>query len=178
MPFDWAGQASAIVAMGALTYGAIEAGAQGFTAPGVVTALVVAALALTAFPATQARGAHPMMPLGLFRSRNVSVAVAVGFAFMAGYYGLPFVMSLYLQQLRGLSPLATGVAFLPMMVIGAAFTPLSARIGERLGGAHHRRPDPDDRGPGHHRTVPSVTAPWACSRSSPQGGWAPSGSSQ
>ena len=60
------------------------------------------------FLATQARGVHPMMPLELFRSRNVSVAVAVGFAFMVGFYGLPFLMSLYLQQLRGLSPLATG----------------------------------------------------------------------
>ena len=94
---------------------------------------MVAAAALAAFLAIQARGRHPMMPFGLFRSRNVSVAVAVGFAFMVGYYGLPFVMSLYLQQLRGLSPLATGVAFLPMMVIGAALTPFSARFAERLG---------------------------------------------
>jgi DHA2 family methylenomycin A resistance protein-like MFS transporter len=59
--------------------------------------------------------------------------VAVGFAFIVGYYGLPFVMSLYLQQLRGLSPLATGLAFLPMMLIGAALTPFSARLAERLG---------------------------------------------
>jgi MFS transporter, DHA2 family, methylenomycin A resistance protein len=61
------------------------------------------------------------------------VVVAVGFAFVVGYYGLPFVMSLYLQQLRGLSPLATGLAFLPMMVIGAVFTPFSARLSEKLG---------------------------------------------
>ena len=50
-----------------------------------------------------------------------------------GYYGLPFVMSLYLQQLRGLSPLGTGAAFLPMMLIGAALTPFSTRIAEQLG---------------------------------------------
>jgi predicted MFS family arabinose efflux permease len=42
-------------------------------------------------------------------------------------------MSLYLQQLRGLSSLGTDVAFLPMMLIGAVLTPLSARIAERLG---------------------------------------------
>jgi MFS transporter, DHA2 family, methylenomycin A resistance protein len=42
-------------------------------------------------------------------------------------------MSLYLQQLRGLSSLVTGVAFLPMMVVGASLTPFSARIAERLG---------------------------------------------
>src|SRR5919202_2978752 len=132
-PFDWVGQVTAILAMGGLTYGAIEAGASGFAAPQVVAAFMVALLALAAFLVAQARGTHPMMPLDLFRSRNVSVAMAVGFAFMVGYYGLPFVMSLYLQQLRGLSSLATGVAFLPMMLIGAVLTPFSARLAERLG---------------------------------------------
>jgi len=132
VPFDWAGQIAAVLAMGGLTYGAIEAGAAGFSAPRVVAAFVVAVVALAAFLAAQARGAHPMAPLDLFRSRTVAVPVAVGFAFIVGYYGLPFVMSLYLQQLRGLSPLGTGVTFLPMMLIGAALTPFSARIAERL----------------------------------------------
>lgn len=133
VPFDRVGQVTAVLAMGGLTYGAIEAGAVGLTAPRVLTAFVVAVVALAAFLAAQARGAHPMVPLELFRSTNVSVAVAVGFAFIVGYYGLPFVMSLYLQQLRGLSPLATGLAFLPMMLVGAALTPFSARLAERLG---------------------------------------------
>lgn len=74
-----------------------------------------------------------MLPLGLFRSRTLSVTVAVGFAFVVGYYGVPFVMSLYLQEVRGLSPLATGAAFLPMMLIGVSLTPLSARVAERVG---------------------------------------------
>ena len=132
-PFDWAGQVTAVLAMGGLTYGAIEAGAAGFTAPRVVTAFAVAAVALAAFVAAQARGAHPMAPPDLLRSRTVAVSVAVGFAFIVGYYGLPFVMSLYLQQFRGLSPLGAGAAFLPMMLIGAALTPFSARIAEKLG---------------------------------------------
>ena len=133
VPFDWVGQVTAVLAMGGLTYGAIEAGAVGFAAPQVVAAFTLAALALAAFVVAQARGTHPMMPLDLFQSRNVSVAMAVGFAFMVGYYGLPFVISLYLQQLRGLSALSTGLAFLPMMLIGAALTPFSARATERLG---------------------------------------------
>jgi len=132
-PFDWAGQVAAVLTMGGLTYGAIEAGAAGFTAPRVLAAFAVAVVALTVFVAAQARGAYPIVPLDLFRSRTVAVSVAVGFAFIVGYYGLPFVMSLYLQQLRGLSPLGTGAAFLPMMLIGAALTPFSARIAEKLG---------------------------------------------
>jgi MFS transporter, DHA2 family, methylenomycin A resistance protein len=119
--------------MGGLTYGAIEAGAAGFATPRVLAALAVAAIALAVFVAAQAQVYHPMVPLDLFRSQTVVITVATGFAFMVGYYGLPFVFSLYFQELRGLSALGTGVMFLPMMLIGAALTPFSARAAERLG---------------------------------------------
>src|SRR4051794_5569136 len=132
-PFDWVGQYTAVLAMGGLTFGAIEAGSAGITSPQVLLAFSVAVVALVAFVVAQRRVAHPMVPLELFRSRNVSVSVAVGFAFVVGYYGLPFVMSLYLQQLRGLSAFQTGCVFLPMMITGALLTPFSARVAERLG---------------------------------------------
>jgi MFS transporter, DHA2 family, methylenomycin A resistance protein len=98
-----------------------------------MAAFAIALIALVGFLAAQARGTHPMVPLELFRSRTVSAAVVIGFAFIVGYFGLPFVMSLYLQQLRGLSALATGLVFLPMMLVGAVLTPFSARLVERLG---------------------------------------------
>ena len=99
----------------------------------MLAAFAVAVAGLTAFLAVQARGAHPMMPLELFRSRTVVIANVTGFAFVVGYYGLPFVMSLYLQQVRGLSALGAGAAFVPMMLIGAFLTPFSARLAEKLG---------------------------------------------
>ena len=133
VPFDWRGQVAVIAGMAALTYGAIETGASGITSPLVLTAYGVAATALSVFGLLQARGRHPMMPLDLFRSRTVTVAVTTGFAFMVGYYGLPFVISLYLQQLRGLSALGAGLAFAPMMLVGAALTPVSARLAQRFG---------------------------------------------
>ena len=133
VPFDGAGQAAAVLAMGALTYGAIEAGPAGLTAPRVIWAFGVALAGLVLFLVTQARVAHPMVPRGLFRSRAVPGAMAVGFAFVVGYYGVPFVMSLYLQTVRGLSPLAAGAAFVPMMATGATLTPLSPRLAARLG---------------------------------------------
>jgi MFS transporter, DHA2 family, methylenomycin A resistance protein len=123
--------------MGGLTYGAIEAGASGFTAPEVLVALTVAVVALICFLTAQARGTHPMVLLALLRTRAVAVSAVIGFAFMVAYYGLPFVFSLYFQQQRGLSALATGALFLPMMLIGAALTPVSARLVERVG---HRPP--------------------------------------
>jgi EmrB/QacA subfamily drug resistance transporter len=132
VPFDWAGQVTGVVAMAAVTFGAIEAGQAGFTDPWVVAAFAVAVLALAAFVAVQARVAHPMVPLGLFGSRVVAAAVVIGFGFMVGYYGMPFVMSLLLQH-HGLSPLGTGVVFLPMMLVGLVLTPLVPRVVERTG---------------------------------------------
>ncbi|AAF84574.1 MFS transporter [Xylella fastidiosa] len=132
-PFDAVGQVTAILAMGALIYGAIEAGAQGLGATPVLAAFVLALAALAAFVWSQRCGAHPMVPPGLLAPRNARISMAVGFTFMVGYFGLPFVMSLYLQQHRGLSAPATGIAFLPMMLIGLVLTPFSARLAHRFG---------------------------------------------
>lgn len=132
-PFDWIGQITAILAMGGLTFGAIEAGDVGFTAPQVLLSLVVASASLAAFVTAQAKVAHPMVPLALFRSPTMVVATGIGFAFMVGFYGLPFLFSLYFQQQHGLSALGAGLTFLPMMLLSACLTPLSARIAERTG---------------------------------------------
>src|SRR4051795_462287 len=131
--FDPIGQVTGMTAIGALTYAAIEAGATSLTNERVLVTTGIAIVAAVTFVIQEARVAHPMVPLGLFRSRDVSVSVAVGFAFVVGYYGLPFLMSLYLQQIRGLSPLQAGACFVPMMVTGAILTPVSARLVERFG---------------------------------------------
>ncbi|UGQ13959.1 MFS transporter [Yinghuangia sp. ASG 101] len=132
-PFDWIGQITAVLAMGGLTFGAIEAGDAGFTAPQVPASLGIAVVALAAFITAQAKVSHPMVPLTLLRSPTVVVATGIGFAFMVGFYGLPFLFSLYFQQQHGLSALGAGIAFLPMMLLSACLTPFSARIAERTG---------------------------------------------
>ncbi|MDX6302039.1 MAG: transporter, family, methylenomycin resistance protein [Nocardioidaceae bacterium] len=131
--FDWFGQVSAVVAMGSLTYAAIEAGSAGLGAPRVIAALAVVAVSLLGFVLAQSRVTHPMVPLDMFGSRTFRIALGTGFAFMVGYYGMPFVVSLDLQGRRGVSPLGTGLTFLPMMLVGLALTPFSARIVERVG---------------------------------------------
>ena len=133
VPFDWAGQVTAVLAMGALVYGLIEGGAEGFGAPRVLGALAVAVVALIAFLVAQVRGAHPMVPLELFRSRPLVVSVAGGFAFTVGFYGLVLLLSLYFQELRNLSPLATGLAFMPMTALTAFVTLLAPRAAARFG---------------------------------------------
>lgn len=132
-PFDWAGQIAAVLAMGALTFAAIEAGADGFGAPRVLAAVALAVLGLVVFLVTQARGRKPMVPLELMRNRTMGISVAVGFAMNVGFYGVIFLVGLYLQEQRGLSAMETGLAFLPMAVVIAGMNVVGARVAERFG---------------------------------------------
>jgi len=110
---DVAGQALAIIALGALVAATVEAGRNGFTAPLVVVGFVVAVVALAVFVLTEAHTAEPMLPLKLFRSRTVSATTSIGLILNIAFYGLIFVLSLYFQTIRHYSSLQTGLAFAP-----------------------------------------------------------------
>jgi DHA2 family methylenomycin A resistance protein-like MFS transporter len=133
VPFDVIGQVTAVAAMGALTYAAIEAGADGFGTRRVLIALAVAVVGVAVYVTSQVRGQHPMTPLPLLRARTMSLSAVIGFALNVGFYGMIFLFSLYLQQIRGLSALATGLAFLPMALLTAVTGPVSARLMNRFG---------------------------------------------
>ncbi|MDQ3900684.1 MAG: DHA2 family efflux MFS transporter permease subunit, partial [Actinomycetota bacterium] len=131
--FDWLGQVSAILGVGALTFGLIEGGAGGFARPEVILALALAVVGVVTFLLSQAYGSQPMVPLSIFRSRPVAIAVAGGFTFTVAFYGLVFLLSLYLQDVRGLSSLETGLAFVPMTGLTLFVTLLAPRVAARLG---------------------------------------------
>lgn len=97
--------------------------------------LLFAALALLAvFLAIEARVRHPLMPLGLFRLRNVATANAVGVLWAAAMFAWFFISALYLQRVLGYRPLQVGLAFLPASLIMGFFSlSLSARLVMRFG---------------------------------------------
>ncbi|GAA1598736.1 MFS transporter [Kribbella hippodromi] len=133
--FDPVGQVSAIVALGSLSYVVIEGGSRGWTSPVIVGLTAATAVAAIAFVTSQARGQEPMLPLSLFRSRQLSVALAIAFTSMAAFYGVVFVQSLHFQQQRGASALLTGLLFLPMTglvtIISSQAAALTSRFGPR-----------------------------------------------
>jgi DHA2 family methylenomycin A resistance protein-like MFS transporter len=105
----------------------------GFGSPLVISALVVAVASLVGFVLVEGRVAHPMMPLELFSSTGMRIAVAIGFAFMVGWYGTVFVGSLFLQQQLGLAPLLAGLAFLPSAVFSVVGNLISGPVTNRFG---------------------------------------------
>ncbi|MFI5591343.1 MFS transporter [Amycolatopsis sp. NPDC051758] len=115
---DLIGQLSAIVALSTLTYALVEH---------KWWMLAPSALAAAAFTASQRRP-QAMLPRRLL-SRNLLAGVIVNF----GLSGVLFVLSLYFQETRGLSPSATGLAFLPL-TIPTAFNPIfTGRLVARTG---------------------------------------------
>ncbi len=99
---------------------------------GAPTTLGLGALALAllaAFLVREATARNPLMPLRIFRSRNVSGANAIQALLVAGMYGMFFMGALYLERVLGYGPLEIGLAFLPTTVIMGT---LSARYTERL----------------------------------------------
>src|SRR5215217_497382 len=89
---------------------------------------------VVAFVARQARVANPLMPLRLFRSRNVAGANLVQGLVVVGMFGMFFLGALYLQRVLGYDPLEVGLAFVPStIVMGVLSMGLSGRITMRFG---------------------------------------------
>jgi DHA2 family methylenomycin A resistance protein-like MFS transporter len=122
---DVPGTLLGIVALGSLTLGFIESGERGWTAPLTLTALAAAGVAGTAFIAVERRAASPMLPPALLAPLRFRTAVGAGVAVNFSVYGILFVLTLYLQAIRGYSPLETGLVFL-FQIASAALTGLPA----------------------------------------------------
>jgi len=132
-PLDMVGQVSVVVALAGLTYAVIEGGRAGFGSSRIVGTLIVAAVALAVFLLAQSRREHPMVPLGLFRSRTVLVTTAAGFALNAVFYGVIFLFGLYFQQVRGESAVRAGAMFVPMCALIAVLNMVSVKLAGRYG---------------------------------------------
>ncbi len=89
---------------------------------------------LAAFVARQARIPNPLMPLRIFRSRNVAGANLVQALLVVGMFGMFFLGALYLQQILGYDALQVGLAFLPATIVMAAMTfRFTAQLNNRFG---------------------------------------------
>jgi DHA2 family methylenomycin A resistance protein-like MFS transporter len=130
---DFPGQVAAIASLGCLAGATIEGGTLGWSDPFVISGFVASSLLAILFVLQERRAKQPMLPLSLFRHRLFALTSLVGLLVNVAFYGLIFVFSLYFQRLNGLSPFATGLAFLPMMGAVLPVNLIAARIAERIG---------------------------------------------
>lgn len=134
--FDPVGQLLAMVATGSLVAAIIAMPARGLDHPLTAGLLGAALAAGWALCAAEVRAADPMLPPALLRSPGLAPAVAFGVAVNLTYYGVIFVLSLYLQRVRGYPALAAGFAYLPLtatfIVSNLASPKVTVRYGARV----------------------------------------------
>jgi EmrB/QacA subfamily drug resistance transporter len=131
---DLPGAALVTAALMLGVYTILEAGDHGWGSLHTLGLGAVSLALLSAFVARQARIPNPLVPLRLFRSRNVAGANTVQALFVAGMFGMFFLGALYLQRVLGYDALEVGLAFLPVtMVIGTLSLGFSERLNMRFG---------------------------------------------
>jgi EmrB/QacA subfamily drug resistance transporter len=131
---DAAGAVTVTAALMLAVYAIVNGNGTGWTSAQTLGLLAGAAALLGAFLVIESRAPAPLMPLGLFRLRNVATANVVGVLWAAAMFAWFFLSALYLQIVLGYSPLQVGLAFLPANLIMAAFSiGISARVVMRFG---------------------------------------------
>jgi EmrB/QacA subfamily drug resistance transporter len=131
---DVAGAATVTAALILAVYAVVGGNEAGWTSPHTLALLGAAAVLLAVFVAIEARVASPLMPLGLFRSKTLNAANAIGILWSAAMFAWFFLSALYLQRVLGYSAMKVGLAFLPSNIIMAVCSlGLSARIVMRFG---------------------------------------------
>src|SRR5579864_1086342 len=126
---DVAGAITVTASLMVAVYAIVNGNQYGWTSARTIGLLAAAVVLLAGFVAIEARVAAPLMPLGLFRRRNIAFANVTGILWAAAMFAWFFLSALYLQLVLGYSPLQVGLAFLPAnLIMGALSITLSARL--------------------------------------------------
>ncbi|MGW6278962.1 MFS transporter [Kribbella sp. NPDC055071] len=126
--FDVAGALTSTLGITALVYGFIRVAEAGWTSAEVLASFAVGVVLLVSFVLIERRVSHPIVPMRLFRSAQRSTAYLTMLLVIGTMFGMFFFLTQYLQGVLELSPLAAGLAFLPLT--GLLFT--ASRIVPRL----------------------------------------------
>ena len=130
---DVTGVLTGAAGLGGLTYGFTAWPMHGPGSAQVLVSLAVGVLGLAAFVLTERRSAHPMLPLSVFSSRPFTGANLVTFVVYAANGGVFFLVVLNLQVVAGFSPLASGIAMLPVTALMLLLSARAGMLGQRIG---------------------------------------------
>jgi EmrB/QacA subfamily drug resistance transporter len=131
---DVAGAITVTASLMLAVYAIVNGHEIGWTSTQTLATLATAVLLLIAFLVIETRVRNPLMPLGLFRLRNVATANISGVLWAAAMFAWFFISALYLQLVLGYNAMQVGLSFLPANLIMAAFSlGLSAKIVMRFG---------------------------------------------
>jgi len=131
---DVAGALTVTAALMLAVYAIVNGNQAGWTSAQTLGLLAAAAGLLVLFLVIESRSASPLVPLRLFKLRNLATANVIGILWAASMFAWFFLSALYLQLVLGYSPLEVGLAFLPAnLIMGALSVGVSARLVMRFG---------------------------------------------
>ncbi len=131
---DVAGAATITSSLMLAVYAVVDGNVAGWASAQTLVLLGSAAVLFLVFVTIEARVAAPLMPLGLFRLRNVAVANVAGVLWAAAMFAWFFISALYMQRVLGYTPLQVGLGFLPANIVMALLSlGFSAKIVMRFG---------------------------------------------
>jgi MFS family permease len=131
--FDVAGALTLTAAMLLLVFTVVEAPSVGWGSTRTLVSFAGVAVILAAFVAIERRTPVPLVRLGILRSASLVQANLGAMALVGGWFGFQFIATLYMQELRGWSPLETGLAIFPGGLLVALLAPRIAPLVMRLG---------------------------------------------
>jgi len=116
-----------------LVYALVKAPSEGWTSSGSLLHFGIAIAALVLFIINEARAKHPLIPLGIFRIRNLSGADSLMLLMAASMFSIFFFTTLYLQEVLGYTPIHTGLSFLVVPICVALTATNVPRLVKRIG---------------------------------------------
>ncbi|KOT33133.1 MFS transporter [Streptomyces caelestis] len=131
--FDLAGALTSTVGTTSVVFALVQGPESGWGSGLIIGALVLGAALLAAFVVIEKRSSDPLMPLRLFRNRNLSTGAGVTFFYMATFGTLLYFLTVYFQGVHGYSALETGLAFLVPMVAIAIGAQTAGRLATKYG---------------------------------------------
>jgi EmrB/QacA subfamily drug resistance transporter len=132
-PFDLRGVLVSTAGVTALVLAIIEGPQWGWTATGTIACFAVAAVLLTAFTLLELRTEGPLLDVRVFKiPRFTGAAISISVAFYC-LFGFIFLITQYMQFVKGYSTLSAGVHTLPFAIVAAIFTPLGAVVALKVG---------------------------------------------
>ena len=126
---DVPGQLTLIGGLFLLVLALLRGNEEGWGSAGIVASLAGAAAFLIAFVVIEARSREPMLPLRLFRERPFAGAQVAVFAISASFFAVFFYVTLYLQTVLGMSPIETGLVYLPGTFLVFVVSGATAQLG-------------------------------------------------
>ncbi|WP_329209625.1 MFS transporter [Streptomyces sp. NBC_01708] len=131
--FDVPGVVLLAVGLVALIFGVVKGETWGWASAGTLGSIVAGLVVLAGFCWYETRLAHPLLPMRLFRNRSLAIGAIVTAVNFFVMLGVIFFVMLYLQNVRGFSPVEAGVRTLPFSLATVVAAPLGAALTQRFG---------------------------------------------